>query len=189
MNPSREPSKPARLPRAVRIPPSRTGARAALVAGFASAALCGWLAHDPPRGLPAALFWSTLGVSALVAAGSGLRLLLRLPLIEASELGIAIWFHGPYRRPFFAPWSRVRTIVLTRARPADGASAPRDALGIELIQDERFAIPREAHVAETPVHGAAHADLVWSRRSIGGDPGQWVQLLQSMQRAYTEPPA
>ena len=189
MNPSREPSKPAPLPRVVRIPPRRAGSQAALAAGLVSAALCGWLAHQPPRGLPAALLWIALGLSALLAAGSGLRLLLQLPLIEASELGIAIWFHGPYRRPFFAPWSRVRAIVLTRARPADGASAPRDALGIELIQDERFALPHEADVPETTVHGAAHADLVWSRRCIGGDPGQWVQRLQAMQRAYTEPPA
>jgi hypothetical protein len=189
MTPLQDPPKPVDLPRAVRIPPRRAGAWVALAAGATSAALCGWLAHDPPGHLPAALLRAALVLSALLAAGSGLRLLLQLPLIEASELGIAIWFRGTYRRPFFVPWKRVRAIVLTRARPADRAtgSAARNALGIEVIQDERFRLPPLEHGAEATVHGAAHADLTWSNRSIGGDPGRWVLLLQAMQRAHGGP--
>jgi len=133
-------SKPAPLPRAVRIFPRRRSLRTGLAAGVALTAVFVWFAGHARGELPRPLAWIAIGLSALVAIGSAVRLLLQLPIIEASELGIAIWFHGPYRRPFFAPWNRVRAIVLTRVRTVDHATgaALRDALGIELIQDHRF---------------------------------------------------
>ena len=111
-----------------------------------------------------------------------MRLLIQLPIIEASELGIAVWLHGPYHRPVFVPWSHVRAVLLTQVRRADApaGAAPRDALGIELNHPDRFrALPRPAN-DEVPVDSAAHADLAWSSRSISGDLRRWVELLQAI---------
>jgi hypothetical protein len=130
-----------------------------------------------------------LVICALTAIGCGLRLVAQLPIIEASELGIAIWFHGPYRRPFFVPWSRVRAVVLTRVRPANSAdrASVRNALGIELIADNHFPGPPQSAGREVPIDGAARADLAWSSRSIGGDVRRWARLLQQMKPAYADP--
>jgi hypothetical protein len=174
--------KPADLPRAVRIMPSRSGLWAGLAAGLAAAAVFGWLAPAAPGQVPIALCWIAFGLSALTAIGCGLRLLMQLPIIEASELGIAVWLHGPYRRPFFAPWSRVRAVSLTQVRSADAApgAAARDALGIELDHNgESRPLQHRPH-DELPVDGAARADLAWSSRSISGDLRRWVELLQQM---------
>jgi len=175
-------SKPSDLPRAVRIMPSRSALWAGLAAGLASAVVFGWLARAPLGQLPIALCWIAFGLSALTATGCAWRRLMQLPIIEASELGIAVWPHGPYRRPFFAPWSRVRAVSLTQVRSAAAApsAAARDALGIELDHDgESRPLPRSAN-DELPVDGAARADLVWSSRSISGDLRRWVELLQQM---------
>ncbi|HEY4039787.1 MAG TPA: hypothetical protein VGM15_13280 [Burkholderiaceae bacterium] len=178
------------LPRSVRIMPSRSALWAGLAAGVALMFACGWLMRDPQRALPIALIWILLGLAALTAIGCAARLLLQLPVLEASEIGIAIWLYGPYRRPFFAPWSRVRAVALTRVRPRDAPhSAPaRDALGIELIHDDPSGLPRAAANTERPIEGAARADLAWSRRAIRGDLARWVALLQTMKEAYEEPP-
>jgi hypothetical protein len=189
MHPLPDRSKPPHLPRAVRILPRRSSLRAGLAAAVALTAIFGWFAGQAHGPLPRPLAWIAIGLSALVAIGSAVRLVVQLPIIEASELGIAIWFHGPYRRPFFAPWSRVRAIVLTRARAADDApgSVMRDALGIELTQDDRFQLPQHCPNDEVPVEGALRADLVWSSRSVSGSPRRWVELLQQMKSAYAEP--
>jgi hypothetical protein len=174
-------SKPADLPLTVRIMPTRSALWAGFDAGVASMVIFGWLAHDRNRALPSSLVWIVIGVSALIALGSGLRLLVQLPVIEASELGIAVWPYGPYRRPFFAPWSRVRAVALTQVRRANEATgaAARDALGVELNHDEQLVVPRSPS-SELPVEGAARADLAWSNRSISGDLQRWVELLQQM---------
>lgn len=128
---------------------------------------------------------------ALVAAACaglfcGWRLLVQLPLIEASEYGIAIWFHGPYRNPYFTPWSRVRCVVLTRSAPSGAAleGRGRQALGVQLQADARLAAPPLGPQAEVAVAGAPGADLAWSSRSIAGKPAAWVALLQQMHRVY-----
>jgi hypothetical protein len=175
-------SQAAGLPRSVRIMPGRSALWAGMVVSLASAAVLGWLARTAPGPLPIALCWGAFGLSALAAAGCGLRLLIQLPIIEASELGIAVWLHGPYHRPFFVPWSHVRAVLLTQVRRADApaGAAPRDALGIELNHDDRFrAFPPPAN-DEVPVDGTAHADLAWSSRSISGDLRHWVELLQAI---------
>jgi len=163
--------------------------RAGLAAGVALTAVFVWFAGHARGELPRPVTWIAIGLSALVAIGSGVRLLLQLPIIEASELGIAVWFHGPYRRPFFAPWNRVRAIVLTRVRTADHATgaALRDALGIELIQDDQFHLPQGSSNDEIPVEGAPRADLAWSRRCVSGNLRHWVDLLQRMKSACAEP--
>jgi hypothetical protein len=153
--------------------------------GVASAIGLGWLAAQPSARL---LCWVVIGVALVVALASAVRLLLQLPIIEASELGIAVWFHGPYRRPFFAPWKRVRAVVLTRVRAMDAPRAGvRDALGIELDRDERSPLPIPGPGADAPIEGAARADIVWSRRLIAGDLRRWVEVLQQMKQAYTAP--
>jgi hypothetical protein len=128
-------------------------------------------------------------ISGVTLIGWALWLLIRLPIIEATELGIAIWFHGPYRQPFFVPWRRVRAVVLTRTqvRPADSHSRAgvRNALGIELIELDQPPLPPAAR-RETPVDGAPAADLAWSSRSIGGDVRRWARLLQQMRLAYSD---
>jgi len=175
------------VPLAVRIMPRRSVLWAGLGASLALAALLGWLAHASEGHLVIALCWIGFAVCALIAIRSGLRLLIQLPLIEVSELGIAVWLGGPYHRPFFAPWRRVRAIALTRVRTADGppGAAPREALGIELIPDDRpLQRPRNS---ELPIDGAPRADLAWSRRAISGDPRHWVEQLQRMQSIYAEP--
>ncbi len=186
-----QPGAAGRLPRTVRILPGRFRSWAGLAGGLALAVIFLWLAIGSP-GRAAAIFnWLALACLVLTATGPGLRLLLQLPLIEASELGIAIWLNGPYRRPFFAPWKRVRAIVLTKARSAQAAdgSGARDALGIELDQDDAFRLPPMPPQAEVPVGGAQRADLVWSSRSISGDPRRWVDLLARMKAAHTDAPA
>jgi hypothetical protein len=175
------------VPLAVRIMPRRAVLWAGLGAGLASAALLGWLAAHARAGpLSIGLCWVALGLCALIAIRSAVRLLIQLPLIEVSEVGIAVWLHGPYRRPFFAPWSRVRAVALTRVRNADAApgAATREALGIELIPDQRLQQPLND---ELPIDGAPRADLAWSNRSISGDPRHWVELLQRMKSIYAEP--
>lgn len=174
--------KPEHLPRAVRIMPRRSALWAALATGVVATAVFGWLARTPDGQLSIALCWIASGLSALTAIGFGLRLLLQLPIIEASELGIAIWLHGPYRRPFFAPWSHVKAIALTRVRSADApaGAAARDALGIELNHERDFQPLQRAANDELLVEGAARADLAWSNHSISGDLQRWVELLQQM---------
>jgi len=158
---------------------------AKVLLGLGAVSIAAW-AWQIPRSWPAqTLLWAMLGFNAGLALLLGVRALVQLPIIEASELGIAIWFHGPYRRPFFAPWSRVRTIVLTQARSADAASALRDALGIELIQDNQFRLPADLPRDEVAA-GTEPADLVWSRARIRGNPRRWVELLSRMQAAGTE---
>ena len=172
------------LPRALRILPNRRALQLGLGAGLM---LCSALMlHGPPAAGPPELapagYWSALAAGAIAAIGCAARLLVQLPVIEASELGIAVWLEGPYRRPFFAPWRRVRSIVLTRVGPAGG----RDALGIELDQDDSFHLPAAARSRPGPASGAARADLAWSSRSISGDPHRWVELLRRMKAAYVE---
>jgi hypothetical protein len=181
-------SKPPDVPLFVRIMPTRSTLWTGFAASFVLMAIFGWLAHETPGQLSTATFGLLAGLSALGAVGSGLRLLLQLPIIEASELGIAVWLYGPYRRPFFAPWSRVRAVALTRVRGVDASigNAARDALGIEL-NDERFDVPRTSS-GEVPVDGAAPANLAWSSRLISGDPRRWVALLQAMKKAYANSP-
>jgi hypothetical protein len=188
MFPSVDRSSPAELPRVLRIMPNGVFLRVGLAGSIALATVLGWLARDPHPLLAAALCWIGLGACVLGAAVCAVRLLLQLPVIEASELGIAIWFHGPFRRPFFAPWSRVRAVVLTQVRAANAAAgAGRDALGIELVQDNQFRLPERRGSDEMPVDGAARADLAWSSRFIGGNLRRWVQLLQRAKSAYTDP--
>ena len=167
------------VPRVVRIMPSRTALWAAIATGLTLTLVFGWLAANPYARVPTALCWLALGVSVVVAIGSSLRLLLQLPLIEASELGIAIWLHGPYRRPFFAPWSRVQSIGLTQVRGRQ-RMARRDALGIALIHDDQFHLPALSERGELPVDGAPRADLAWSNRLISGDLRDRVKMLQQM---------
>jgi hypothetical protein len=145
-----------------------------------------WAWQDPRSALGHTLLWVMLGFNAGLALLLGLRVLVQLPLIEASELGIAIWLNGPYRRPFFAPWSRVRAIVLTQARGPGVGGAVRDALGIELIQDSQLCLPADLPRAETAA-GAEPVDLVWSRARIRGNPVRWVELLSRMKAAGTDP--
>jgi hypothetical protein len=180
---------PAELPRVVRI--YRSARWPGASAGLALFFLVFVLVLAPhAHGLRLWIAISViLTISGLTLIGWGLLLLVRLPIIEASELGIAIWFHGPYRRAFFVPWNRVRAVVLTRVRPAAsgrGASV-RNALGIELIRDGQFPRPPESARRETPVDGAAAADLAWSSRSIGGDVRRWARLLQQMKLVYADP--
>jgi hypothetical protein len=166
--------------------PSRFILRAGMAASLTSTLAFFWLARSTHGWLPAPLCWTAFGLSALAAIGCALRLLLQLPLIEASEFGIAIWLHGPYRRPFFAPWSRVRAVRLTHVRSASGVAA-RDALGIELNRDDRFPLPARSASDEVPVDDAAQADLAWSSRSISGDLRRWEAVLQQMRSAYGPP--
>jgi len=184
------PPKPADLPRTVRIMPSRTALWAGLATGIASMLVCGWLARDPQHALPIAVVWIVGGLAALVAIGSAVRLLLQLPIIEASEVGLAVWLYGPYRRPFFAPWGRIRAVALTRVHPVHAAHSARtrDALGIELNHDGPTGLPTAAMSTERPIDGAARADLAWSSRSISGNLTRWVALLQAMKKAYEEAP-
>jgi len=187
-------STPGGLPQIVRISPNRTAQRVAFGAGLVLSALL--LFRGPPVRHPddpvlATLYWIALGAALLTMVGCGWRLLVQLPIIEASELGIAIWFGGPYRRPFFAPWGRVRAIVLTQVQAGKGGAAPGSilpALGIELDCDDRFRLPEEAAHTDIPIGGAARADLAWSRRSIGGDVRRWVELLERMRSIYAESP-
>ena len=134
-----DPSAPGELPLTVRILPGRSASWAGLGGGLALAAILLWCARLSDGRASAAWTGIALVVLLLSVIGPGLRLLLQLPLIEASELGIAIWIHGAYRRPFFVPWKHVQAIVLTRVRaPHDGAGASgRDALGIVLDQEAR----------------------------------------------------
>ena len=174
------------VPLAVRIMPRRAVLWAGLGAGLASAALLGWLAHTRAGPLPIGFWWIASALCALIAVRSAVRLLIQLPLIEVSEVGIAVWVHGPYRRPFFAPWTQVRGIALTQVRSTDAApgAAAREALGIELAADQRLQRPLND---ERPIDGAPPADLAWSSRSISGDPRHWVKLLQRMKSIYAEP--
>jgi hypothetical protein len=175
------------VPLAVRIMPRRSVLWAGLAVGLALAALLGWLAHASAGRLASGLCWVAFTLCGLIAIRSGLRLLIQLPLIEVSELGIAVWLHGPYRRPFFAPWSRVRAIALTRVRSIDATpgTTPCEALGIVLTPDDPpLQRPRNN---ELPVDGAPQADLAWSRRAISGNPRHWVEQLQRMQSIYAGP--
>jgi hypothetical protein len=180
------------LPQIVRISPNRTALRVAFGAGLVLSSILlfrGAPVRHPDDPVLATLYWICLGAALLTMVGCGWRLLVQLPIIEASELGIAIWFGGPYRRPFFAPWGRVRAIVLTQVRPRNGVAAPRStlpALGIELDCDDRFRLPQEAAHTDIPIGGAARADLAWSGRSIGGDVRRWVELLERMRSIYGE---
>jgi hypothetical protein len=187
-------SRGADLPRVVRIPPNRSALWLVLGAGatlfgalvLLRSASAGPVAHLAWGGR---WYWAALVLCALIVIAAALRLLAQLPFIEASELGIAVWLYGPYQRPFFVPWTRVRAVVLTRVRRAGSArrARPRKALGIELIQDGQFRLPQLAPDHETPVDGAARADVAWSRRRIGGDPRRWAELLQRMRSACREP--
>lgn len=183
------PSKPADLPLSVRIMPNRSAPQVALAASIAACVaallLFEWFTHNRHQASAIAIFWIVFALGAVTAIGAAIRLLLQLPIIEASELGIAVWLYGPYRRPFFAPWSRVREVGLTQVRSADAApgSSPRNALGIELNCDGGFDLPRSAG-REVTVDDAARADLAWSNRSISGDLLRWVALLQAMKSAY-----
>ena len=163
---------------------------AQLLMGLAAVSALAWVLGGARSPLRQPLAWAMLALTVALAVLVAVRALLRLPIIEASELGIAIWLHGPYRSPFFAPWKRVRAIVLTQARStaAGARAATREALGIELIQDDQFHLPPYLRRPEVVV-GAPRADLVWSSASIRGDPRRWVELLERMKGASTEPAA
>ncbi len=179
------------LPRSVRIPPNRSMLRLGLVAGLVGLAILaahGWLASNP-RGLAdTAATWAGLASFALIGVGCAFRLAAGLPIIEASELGIAIWFHGPYRRAFFAPWSRVRAVVLIQVAHSRrwGGAGRCDALGIQFVQDDQFHIPDFRDAAHAPLRDPPRADLAWSSRAIGGDLREWVKRLQQLKSAYTD---
>ncbi len=161
------------------------------MAALALLILHGWPAPEPRGTMVTAAYLAGLALFALLAIGCAFRLVAVLPIIEASELGIAIWFHGPYRRPFFAPWNRVRAIVLTQVARPPGATRTgrREALGIEFVQDDQFRIPDLRNRPRTREQGAPQATLAWSDRAIGGDLREWVELLQKMRSTYGEPVA
>jgi hypothetical protein len=188
MNSPFDRSDPAGLPYSVRVMPRRSTLWLGLAAGL-GLGLAMFLSHgspvsNPHRSVSTIGFWSAVAILLAAAFWCGFRLLAQLPIIEASELGIAIWLDGPYRRPFFAPWDRVRAVVLTRVRSAFPAS--REALGIELVQDDLFRLPRVPAGADVPASDAERADLAWSNRAISGDVRRWVALLQRMKVASAE---
>jgi len=191
MNPAPH-STPGGLPQIVRISPNRTAPRVAFGAGLVLSAILllrGPAVRHPDDPVLATLYWIAVGAGLLTMVGCGWRLLVQLPIIEASELGIAIWFSGPYRRPFFAQWGRVRAVVLTQVQTGKAGAAPGStspALGIELDCDDRFRLPDEAAHTDIPIGGAPRADLAWSGRSIGGDVRRWVEVLERMRSTYGE---
>jgi len=187
MHPNPVRQRPSDLPWSVRIMPSGGAGWAKVLIGLGAVSTLAWAWHGSRSPLGQELFWATLWLTVGLAILFAVRALLALPIIEASELGIAIWLYGPYRRPFFAPWKRVRAIVLTQARSttAGARATVRDALGIELIQDDQFHLPSNLSRAEVRA-GEAPADLVWSSASIRGDPRRWVELLERMKVAGTE---
>ena len=184
--------RPQDLPLSVRIPRNRTMLRLGLSAALTALAVLvvqAWPGSNPRVPVSVSAFWAAFALFALIGAACAFRLVASLPVIEASELGIAIWLRGPYFRPFFAPWSRVRAVVLTTvARWPRAGARHRTALGIVLIQDDGFRIPDFRHSAQAPALDAPHADLAWSSRAIGGDLSHWVDLLQRMKAADTQPP-
>jgi len=106
----------------------------------------------------------------------------RLPAIEFSELGVCAWLHGPYRRPFFVPWNRVRAARRGSATPGANASTvirAADALCLQIAEDDEFRIPAIAAGARMPVRGAGPSELAWPQRMLD-DPID--SLLDSIAR-------
>jgi hypothetical protein len=93
----------------------------------------------------------------------------RLPVIEFSELGVCVWMHGPYHRPFFVPWNRIR--AAHRGSTLEDASAgtlirDADALCLQIDEDDRVRIPDIAAGARMPVRGAGPSELAWPERLL-----------------------
>jgi hypothetical protein len=176
------------LPLVVRILPGRRHLRTGLAFGLSLAALfSGLLAWmpDAARALPRALHWAGVGAGLGIAATCVVKLVAQLPVIEVSELGIAIWFLGPYRGPFFAPWSRVSSVGLTRVEcPGPLGRRPVDALAIRIVEDGGFRFPALPADLTVPIRGAPGAELAWPDGAIAGRLQTWVTLMKSLKSAH-----
>ena len=167
------------LPPSIRILPNRVRLRVGLAAGLGLAVALGSF----PTWVPGAAWkhWAAASVCLAIAVWCAVEMFVQLPIIEASELGVAIWFHGPYKRPFFVPWSRVSQVGLTQVTRSRGPLRRQvDALAIVIIEDGEFRIPAIPRMANAPVRGSRPAELAWSARELDGSPRRWAALMQAM---------
>jgi hypothetical protein len=88
-------------------------------------------------GFALAAQWLFALAAALLALWCGVLWFARLPLLEFSEFGACLFLNGPYRRPFFAPWTRVGAVG--RERRAGG-----DSLVLDLTDGDPLHWPARA---------------------------------------------
>jgi hypothetical protein len=165
-------------PLVIRVMPSRRWPRVGVACGIGLALLAVALRGVTPPTASIALF----GIGALLAVAAAARMIAQLPIIEVTELGIALWLQGPYRRPFFAPWGRVRSIGLVRIASQRSARA----LSIEFVEDGAFRVPQPPAGAHAPVRGADPVTLSWPSDAIDGTATTWVRRMSAMRGAELE---
>lgn len=90
-------------PPRLRVYESRRALRAGVALGLAATI-----------GFASRAMWIAAPAAALLALGCGLLWFVRLPVLEFSEFGASVFLNGPFRRPLFAPWPRVRAVQRER---------------------------------------------------------------------------
>jgi hypothetical protein len=160
-------------PLVIRILPNRRRLRLGTLGGLALSAASLVLRFGGFAATPASTAIALpLGIAGVcLAAVCAARMLLQLPIIEVTELGVAAWLQGPYRHPFFMPWSRIRSISgRSRSNMASGAAsraAERLVAAIELD-------------ADSPAHRTGGNALTWPAAAIDGAAAHWAERMLAM---------
>jgi hypothetical protein len=186
------PMNAVELPLRLRILPGRRPLQAGLALGLALAVLCLGLrvaAPAAPWARPLVAHWAGALAGLAIAAGCAIRMFIQLPVIEVTELGIAIWLRDPLAGPFFIPWRRVRSVALTRVRRPGLGGGSVEALAIRIIEDAAFRFPALAPERATPVRGSEPSELAWPAGSLAGRLPSWVRMMQALRAAHDAQPA
>jgi len=107
------------------------------------------------------------------------------PIIRANREGLYLSI-GTFGQPFYVPWERVNSIVLTKVWSLAGPdtySHPRDALGFVIQQDGSFKLPSVRWNAAGDDIGEAHSDISFEKSMIQGDVKTWVAKLEAFRKS------
>jgi hypothetical protein len=164
-------------PPRLRVYASRTRLRVGLAAGVAAAVgplaaphLLSALGPELGALAPApGLRWIGVLAGLFLVVRCAYQWVARLPVIEFSELGVCAWLHGPYHRPFFVPWKRVKAAHRGSTLPGTDAGTvirAHDALCLQIEEDDGLRIPPIAAGTRMPVRGAGPSELAWPERLL-----------------------
>jgi hypothetical protein len=173
------------MPLRLRIRPGRRHLWAGVAFGLALAALSlGLRIAMPAWTRPPAVQWAGTLAGLAIAGACALRMFLQLPVIEVTELGIAIWFFSPLSGPFFIPWRRVRSVALTRVARTGRAGGSVEALAIRIAEDATFHFPPLPADRKAPVRGREPSELAWPAGTLAGRLPDWIETMQALRAAH-----
>lgn len=132
----------------------------------------------PSLDLTIAALCAGISIYCIAQLINGAALIIATP----NGLKLRILVHGY----FLVPWRRVESVVVTQVATLAGhtGGARVDALGIYVIEDDTFHLPKVQWNADHPAPEAPQTNLTISGRMIQGDVRIWAQELEQLRKRY-----